>query len=93
VLTSGAPYEHVTIHTRRGEIILAARLCQGIGIQRPVRYLSCKTGQHRRGTPIVSRVTTAGVLSGHGETRASAKSHQGRIYTKAPSARGAEDFM
>lgn len=47
----------------------------------------------RRGTAVVSRVTTAGVLNGHGEVHANTKSHQGTIHTKVPSARGAESFM
>ena len=38
---------------------------------------------------VVSRVTTAGVLNGHGEVHANTKSHRGTIHTKIPSARGA----
>jgi hypothetical protein len=33
------------------------------------------------------------VLNGHGQIRAGVKSHQGKIYTKAMSARDAEIFM
>ena len=36
---SGVPYEHVTIYTRRGTILLLAGLCQGMGIQCPVPLL------------------------------------------------------
>jgi hypothetical protein len=56
---------------------------------------------HRQGTiharpgNIVTALqfTTAGALHGHGQIRAGVKSHQGRIHTKALSARGAENFM
>ena len=47
----------------------------------------------RRGTAVVSRVTTAGVLNGHSEVHAETTSHQGTIHTKIPSARGAENFI
>jgi hypothetical protein len=47
----------------------------------------------RRSTAVVSRVTTAGVLNGHGEAHANTKSHQGTIHIKGPFARGAENFM
>ena len=33
------------------------------------------------------------MLNGHGQIRAGVKSHQGKIHTKARSARGAEIFM
>jgi len=33
------------------------------------------------------------VLNGHGQIRASVKSHQGEIHTKALSAQGVENFM
>lgn len=33
------------------------------------------------------------MLNGHGQIRAGMKSHQGKIHTKALSARGAENFM
>ncbi len=45
-----------------------------MGIQRLVHHLG-KTRQHRRGTLVISRVRTAGVLNKHSEIRASAKSH------------------
>jgi hypothetical protein len=65
-----------------------------MGIQRPVLLLGkVSLIQHRRGTTVASRVTTAGVLNGDGGIRAGAKSHQGKIHTKVPSARGAENFM
>lgn len=65
-----------------------------MGIQRPVLLLGkVSFMQHRRGNTVVSRVTTAGVLNGDGGIRAGAKSHQGKIHTKVPSARGAENFM
>ena len=47
----------------------------------------------RHGTAVTSRVTTAGVLNGHGEGHADTKSHQGTIHIKVQSARGAKNFM
>ena len=38
----------------------------------------------RRGTAVVSRVMTAGVLNGHGEVHAETKSRQGTTHTKGP---------
>jgi hypothetical protein len=46
----------------------------------------------RNGTAVVLKVTTAGVLNGHGEVHANTKSQHGTIHTKVPSARGAENF-
>jgi len=86
--TSAALHEHITIHIRRGAIILTVRLCQRIGIQYPMRYYLCKTRQHRHGTSVGLRVTTAGALNGHSETCAIPKSYQGESKFKAPSARG-----
>lgn len=47
----------------------------------------------RYSTTVVSSVTIAGVLNGHDETRADAKSHQGKVHTKVLSSRGAENSM
>lgn len=42
---------------------------------------------------MVSRVRTAGMLNGHGEIRANAKSHERKVHTRIPSAGGAENFI
>jgi hypothetical protein len=47
----------------------------------------------RRGTTVVSRVTTSGVRNRHSEVHTNTKSNQGTIHTKGPFARGAENFM
>jgi len=46
----------------------------------------------RHSTAVVSRVTTTSVLHGHNETHAHTKSHQGKVYTKVLSSRGAKNF-
>jgi hypothetical protein len=72
VSSFGAPHEYINIHTRQ-DVMLAARLFEGMGIQRPMRYYSCRTRQHRYSILVVSKVTRAGMLDSPGETHASAK--------------------
>ena len=45
------------------------------------------------GTAVGCRVITVGVFNRHSEVHADTKSYQWMIYTKAPSAQEAENFM
>ena len=47
----------------------------------------------RHSTRVTSRVTTTNMLNRHRENHADIKTSQGMIYTKAPSAQGAESFI
>jgi hypothetical protein len=78
---SGAPYKHVTVYTRRGVILLLVVLCQGIGIQCVV--------------PLLGKVLFMYDQARYRGLRQliNVKSYQGKIYTKALSTRGAENFM
>jgi hypothetical protein len=64
---------------RRGAILLAPGLHQGVGIQRPVPLLGkVSFMQHQRSTIGVSRVMTVGVLNGDGGICAGANHIRGR---------------